>query len=106
MGPQVEQILDKSILPSRINRNNPCEEELRCLQLYYQAFNILTNALSKDAYNAFITSDNELVDDVHDIWTKIIENFDESKSDSSFDASTSSSICETKTLKEEVENVQ
>lgn len=38
---------------------------------------------------------------MHDIWTKIRENFDEYKRDSSCVASTSSSIGETNLLKEE-----
>jgi hypothetical protein len=41
---------------------------------------------------------------VHDIWTRIKIKFDESKHNGSFDASTSSSSCETNTLKEEEEN--
>jgi hypothetical protein len=43
---------------------------------------------------------NEHIHDAHDIWTRIKSKFDESKHDSSFDASTSSSPCETNPLKE------
>jgi uncharacterized small protein (DUF1192 family) len=47
---------------------------------------------------------DEPIHDVHDIWTRIKNKFDESKHDGSFDTSTSFSSCETNPLKEEEEN--
>lgn len=61
MGPQVEQILDKSILPYRINGTDPYEQELICLQLNCQAFDILINAFSKDAFHAFIINGDFMI---------------------------------------------
>jgi hypothetical protein len=97
----LEQILDKSIMPSSINKKNPYKEELRCWRLNYQAFDILVSTLSKDVCHDLITRDYKPFSDAHDIWTTIRDKFGESKSDSSSSASTSSSICETNSLKEE-----
>jgi hypothetical protein len=47
---------------------------------------------------------DESIHDVHDIWTRIKNKFDESKHVSSYDASTSFSPCETNPLKKEEEN--
>jgi hypothetical protein len=44
---------------------------------------------------------NESIRDVHDIWTRIKNKFDESKHHGSFCASTSFGPCETNPLKEE-----
>jgi hypothetical protein len=74
------------------------------LRLNYVAYDILGNSLSKEDYQAFITSYDEPLHDAHDIWTRIKDKFDESKYVSSYDASTSSSSCETNPLKEEEEN--
>jgi hypothetical protein len=66
LGPQIELILDKSILPSKINEKNPSEKELRCLQLNYQTFNILDVSLSNDIFYAIIPRNNETyVDSYH-----------------------------------------
>ena len=43
----LEQILDKSIIPSSYNGKNTSEEDQRCLRLNYLAFGILGNSLSK-----------------------------------------------------------
>jgi hypothetical protein len=101
---RLEQILDKSILPSSYNGKNTSEEDRRCLRLNYLAFDILGNSLSKEDYHAFIIRYDEPIHDAHDIWTRIKSKFDESKHDSSYDASTSFSSCETNPLKEEEEN--
>jgi hypothetical protein len=100
---QLEQIIDKSIMPSNYDRKNISEEDQRCIRLNYLAFDILGNSLSKEDFHAFIIRYNEPFHDVHDIWTRIKNKFDESKHDSSFCASTSFGICETNPLKEEEE---
>jgi hypothetical protein len=104
IDPQLEQILDKSIIPSSYDKKNASEEDRRCLRLNYLAFDILGNSLSKEDNHAFIISYDEPIHDAHDIWTRIKNRFDESKHDSSYDASTSFSPCETNPLKEEEEN--
>jgi hypothetical protein len=96
MDPQLNQILDKSIIPSSYDKKNASEEDRRCLRLNYLAFDILGNSLSKD-YHAFIIRYDEPIHDMHGIWTRIKIKFDESKHVSSYDASTSF-------LKEEEEN--
>jgi hypothetical protein len=98
---RLEQILDKSILPSSYNGKNTSEEDRRCLRLNYLAFDILGNSLSKEDYHAFIIRYDEPIHDAHDIWTRIKNRFDEFKHVSSYDASTSFSPCEPKPLKEE-----
>jgi hypothetical protein len=101
IDPQLEQILDKSIIPPSYDRKNASEEDQRCIRLNYLAFDILGNSLSKEDYHAFIINYNEHIPDAHNIWTRIKNKFDESKHDSSFYASTSFSSCETNPLKEE-----
>jgi hypothetical protein len=101
---RLEQILDKSIIPSSYNGKNTSEEDQRCLRLNYLAFDILGNSLSKEDYHAFIIRYDEPIHDAHDIWTRIKSKFNESKHDSSYYASTSFSSCETNPLKEEEEN--
>jgi hypothetical protein len=101
---QLEEILDKSIIPSSYNGRNASEEDQRCIRLNYLAYDILSNSLSKEDYRAFIMRYDESIHDTHDIWTRIKIKFDKSKHDSSFDASTSFSSCETNPLKEEEEN--
>jgi hypothetical protein len=101
---QLEQILDKSIIPSSYDMKNASEEDRRCLHLNHLAFDILGNSISKEDYHAFIIRYNKPIHDVHDIWTRIKNRFDESKHVSSYDASTSFSPCETNLLEEEEEN--
>jgi hypothetical protein len=101
---QLEQILDKSIIPSSYDKKNASEEDQRCIRLYYLAYDILSNSLSKEDYRAFIMRYDEPIHDAHDIWTKIKSKFNESKHVSSYDASTSFSPCETNPLKEKEEN--
>jgi hypothetical protein len=48
IDPQLEQILDKSIIPSSYDNKNASEEDRRCLRLNYLAFDILGNSLSKE----------------------------------------------------------
>jgi hypothetical protein len=103
IDPQSKQILDKSIIPPSYDKKNASEEDQRCLRLNYLAFDILGNSLSKEDYHAFIIRYDELIHDVHDIWTRIKNRFDESKHVSSYDASTSFSPCESNPLKEEEE---
>jgi hypothetical protein len=104
VDPQLEQIIDKSIIPSSYNRENASEEDQRCMRLNYLAYDILSNSLSNEDYRAFIMNYNESIHDAHDIWTKIKIKFDESKHNGSFCASTSFGSYETNHLKEEEEN--
>jgi hypothetical protein len=104
IDPQLEQIPNKSIIPSSYDKKNASEEDRRCLRLNYLAYDILDNSLSKEDRHAFIYGYNDALHDAHDIWTRIRHKYDESKYDSSYDASTSSSSCETNPLKEEEEN--
>jgi hypothetical protein len=101
---QLDQILDKSIIPSSYDKKNASKEDQRCLRLNHLAFDILDNSLSKEDYHAFIIRYDEPIHDAHDIWTRIKNRFNESKHVSSYDASTSFSPCETNPLKEEEEN--
>jgi hypothetical protein len=101
---QLEQILDKSIIPSSYDKKNASEEDQRCLCLNYLAYDILSNSLSKEDYFAFIMRYDEPIHDAHAIWTRTKNKFDESKHVRSYDASTSFSPCETNPLKEEEEN--
>jgi hypothetical protein len=101
IDPRLEQIIDKSIIPSGYDAS---EEDQRCICLNYLALDILGNSLSEEDYHAFITSYNEHIPNAHHIWTRIKSKFDESKHDSSFDASTSFSSCDTNPLKEGEEN--
>jgi uncharacterized small protein (DUF1192 family) len=101
MDPQLEQILDKSIIPSSYDKKNASEEDRRCLRLNYLAYDILGNSPNKEDYYAFIIIYDEHIHDAHDIWTRIKNRFDESKHVSSYDASTSFSPCETNPLKEQ-----
>jgi hypothetical protein len=104
VDPQIEQILDKSIIPPNYARENASEEDLRCIHLNYLAYDILSKSLSKEDYHAFIIKNDKPICDVHDIWTRIKTKFDKSKHDSSFCASTSFGICDTNHCKEEEEN--
>jgi hypothetical protein len=104
IDPQLEQILDKSIISFSYDKKNASKEDRRCLHLNHLAFDILGNSLNKEDYHAFIIRYNETIHDVHDIWTRIKNRFGESKHVSSYDASTSFSPCETNPLKEEEEN--
>jgi hypothetical protein len=101
---QLEQVLDKSIIPSNYDKENASEEDQRCIRLNYLAYDILSNSLSKEDYRAFIMNYNEYIPDAHGIWTRIKSKFNESKHISSYDAYTSFSPCETNPLKEEEEN--
>jgi hypothetical protein len=104
VDPQLEQILDKSIIPPSYDRKNASEEDQRCIRLNYLAYYILSNSLSKEDYHAFIMNYSESIRDVHDIWTRIKTKIDESKHDISFCASTSFGPCNTNPCKEEEEN--
>ena len=103
VDPQLEQILDKSIIPPSYDRKNVSDEDQRCMRLNYLAFDILSKSLSKEDYHAFIIKYDKPICDVYDIWTRIKGKFNKSKHDSSFCASTSFGICETNPLKEEEE---
>jgi hypothetical protein len=95
---RLEQIIDKSIIPSDYDAS---EEHQRCIRLNHLAIDILGNSLSEEDYHAFITNYDEHIPDAHDIWTRIKNKFDESKYDSSFCASTSFGLCDTNPCKEE-----
>src|SRR5688572_31939317 len=95
VDPQLEQILDKSIIPPNYDRENVSDEDQRCIRLNYLAFDILVNSLSKEDYHALIMNHYEHIPDAHDIWTRIKSKFDESKHDSSFCTSTFFGICDT-----------
>jgi hypothetical protein len=101
---QLEQMLNKSIIPSSYNGKNASEEDQRCTHLNYLAYDILSNSLSKEDYHAFIMNYNETIHDAHDIWTRTKNKFDKSKHDGSFCASTSFGPCETNPLNEEEES--
>jgi hypothetical protein len=100
VDPQLEQIPNKSIIPSSYDKKNASEKDRRCLRLNYLAYDILNNSLSKEDYHAFIMRYDEPIHDAHVIWTRIQNKF-ESKDVSSYNASTSFSPCETNPLKEE-----
>jgi hypothetical protein len=76
VDPQLEQIIDKSIIPSSYNRKNISEKDQRCIRLNYLAYDILSNSLSKEDYHAFIMNYNESIRDAHDIWPRIKNKFD------------------------------
>jgi hypothetical protein len=101
IDPRLEQIIDKSIIPSDYDAS---KEYQRCIRLNHLALDILGNSLSEEDYHAFITNYNEHIPDAHDIWTRIKSKFDEFKHDRSYDASTSFSSCDTNPCKEEEEN--
>jgi hypothetical protein len=71
VDPQLEQILDKSIIPSSYDRKNASEEDQRCIRLNYLAYDILSKSLNKEDYRAFIMRYDEPIHDAHDIWTRI-----------------------------------
>jgi hypothetical protein len=68
---QLEQILDKSIIPSSYDKKNASKEDQRCIRLNYLAYDILSNSLSKEDYRAFIMRYNEPIHDAHDICVRI-----------------------------------
>jgi hypothetical protein len=47
VDPQLEQILDKIIIPSNYARENASKKDLRCIRLNYLAYDILSKSLSK-----------------------------------------------------------
>jgi hypothetical protein len=71
IDPRLEQILDKSIIPSGYNGKNASEEDQRCIRLNYLAYGILSNSLSIEDYHAYIMNYNESIHDTHDIWARI-----------------------------------
>jgi hypothetical protein len=71
IDPQLEQMLDKIIIPSSYYKKNASEEDQRCLHLNYLAYDILSNSLSKEDYRAFIMRYDEPIHDVHDICTRV-----------------------------------
>jgi hypothetical protein len=64
VDPQLEQILDKSIIPPNYARENASEEDLRCIRLNYLAYDILSKSLSKEDYHAFIIKYDKPICDV------------------------------------------
>jgi hypothetical protein len=48
IDPQLEQMIDKSIIPSNYTRENASEEDLRCIRLNYLAYDILSKSLSEE----------------------------------------------------------
>ena len=75
IDPQLEQILDKGIIPSSYDKKNASEEDQRCLRLNYLAYDIFGNSLSKEDYHTFIIRYDELIHDAYDIWTTIKNKF-------------------------------
>jgi hypothetical protein len=69
IDPDLRQIFSRSIFPSDISKN-PSNVELRCLSLNNHARNILVDSFSKGAYVAIMSSDSDLFDDAHDLWTR------------------------------------
>jgi hypothetical protein len=70
IDPDLRHIFSRSIFPSHFSRE-PSNTELRCLSLNHHACNILVDSLSRGAYFAIMSSDNDLFVDAHDLWTKI-----------------------------------
>jgi hypothetical protein len=70
IDPDLRQIFSRSIFPSDISKN-PSNDELRCLSLNHRACNILVDSLSRGAYFAIMSSDNDLFVDAHDLWNRI-----------------------------------
>jgi hypothetical protein len=70
IDPDLRQIFSRSMFPSNISQN-PSNDELRCLSLNHHACNILVESLSRGAYFAIMSSDNDLFVNAHDLWTKI-----------------------------------
>src|SRR5688572_4803462 len=70
VDPDLRQIFSRSIFSSNISKN-PSNDELRCLSLNHRACNILIDSLSRGAYFAIMSSDNDLVVDAHDLWDRI-----------------------------------
>ncbi|XP_066392259.1 uncharacterized protein [Miscanthus floridulus] len=83
MGPQIEQIVDVSILPPHDDLIYLSREEVKCLQLNAQAANILFSALSEDVLDAVIIGDGEPLGDAHIIWTTLKEMYGNSKCEES-----------------------
>jgi hypothetical protein len=69
IDPDLRHIFSRIIFPSNISKN-PSEVELRCLSLNHHACNILVESLSRDAYFAIMSSDNDCFVDAHDLWTR------------------------------------
>jgi hypothetical protein len=75
LGLEVEQIFDASMWPINIDMKNPSEYDVRCLRRNNQAYDILVNSLSKDAYFAIMVGSNDdLLVDSHDVWTRNSKN--------------------------------
>jgi hypothetical protein len=70
VDPNLRQVFNRSIFPSNVSKN-PSNDELRCLSLNHHACNILVDSLSRDAYFAIMSSDNDLFVDAHDLWNRI-----------------------------------
>ena len=70
VDPDLRQIFSRSIFPSDISKN-PSNDELRCFSLNHRACNILVDSLSRGAYFAIMSSDNDLIVDAHDLWNRI-----------------------------------
>ncbi|XP_066358180.1 uncharacterized protein [Miscanthus floridulus] len=83
MGPQIEQIIDVSILPPHDDLIYLSREEVKCLQLNAQAANVLFSALSEDVLDAVIFGDGEPLGDAHIIWTTLKEMYGNSKCEES-----------------------
>jgi hypothetical protein len=69
IDPDLRHIFSIIIFPSNISKNSS-EVELRCLSLNHHACNILVESLSRDAYFAIMSSDNNFFVDAHDLWTR------------------------------------
>jgi hypothetical protein len=54
----LRQIFSRSIFPSDISKN-PSNDELRCFSLNHRACSILVDSLSRGAYFAIMSSDND-----------------------------------------------
>jgi hypothetical protein len=77
IDPDLRQIFSRSIFPFDISKK-PSNVELRCLSLNHHACNILVDSLSRGAYFAIMSSDNDLFVDAHDLWTRIKTKYSES----------------------------
>jgi hypothetical protein len=95
----LSQIFNKIIVPVKMSKN-PSIKELRYLSLNHYSCNIIVGKITKDAYFAIMSSDNDLFVDAHEMWTRIKLMYLKSKCI----ASISLISCETNLLEEEEES--
>jgi hypothetical protein len=98
IDPDLRQIFSRSIFLLILIKNSS-KVELSCLSLNHHACNILVESLSRYAYFAIMSSDNDCFVDAHDLWTRIKSKYFKS----SCTASAPSIVCGTNLSKGEEE---